>query len=305
MARNSTEKMMWIVNTIYEAGYISLKQIKKKWIDEQVADGNPLPRRSFTNYLVKAGEEGFWIENENNGEYRYFLRNPQALERGGMPRWYLNILSVKQTLSTSFQIYDRIQVEDVPSGQEHLEDVIKAMKEFHAIKFDHTHYGREEVKEHTLHPYMLKFWGQRWYVVGLDLGYNKMRTYSLDRITYLHETDEVFTIPETFCAATYFNNEFGVFHDLSHPVEKIQIWATPVQACYIRGLPLHWTQEETKRTNEYSIFELRLRVEIDFIQKILSYGKDVQVLEPQSLRDELKEHAKAMLEFYDPESLAK
>lgn len=300
MARNQLDKIVWIVNTIMDAGAISLKDLNRKWVDEEMDDGNELSRRSFCNWTAKVWDTfGISIVNEGRGSYRYYIENLKSMESGGMQKWLMNTSSVSQTLSNSMQISDRIQLEDIPSGHEHLDTIIKAMKAFHPFCFRHHNYGRDEIKEHTLHPYMLKFWGQRWYVVGKDVGYNQIRTYSLDRLMDLKVMDSNFSIPKAFSPASYFKDEFGVFHDLSHPVETVRIKVKKVQAFYLRGLPLHWSQVETERNEEYSIFEMRFRVEIDFIQKLLSYGADVEVLEPQGLRSEMKRRLTDMLAFYE------
>jgi predicted DNA-binding transcriptional regulator YafY len=36
----------------------------------------------------------------------------------------------------------------------------------------------------------------------------------------------------------------------------------------------------------------------ELVQQILSYGKDVEVLAPENLKKELKEHADSMLKYY-------
>ena len=55
----------------------------------------------------------------------------------------------------------------------------------------------------------------------------------------------------------------------------------------MRDLPMHESQQETERTEEYSIFEYRLRPTFDFQQEILWNGEDVEVLEPLWLRKEI------------------
>ena len=59
------------------------------------------------------------------------------------------------------------------------------------------------------------------------------------------------------------------------------------QANYIRDLKLHDTQEEIERNSNYSIFTYCIRPEYDFQQELMRYGEDVEVLEPQWLREEM------------------
>ena len=70
------------------------------------------------------------------------------------------------------------------------------------------------------------------------------------------------------------------------------------QANYLRSLTLHQTQREIKRTDEYSIFALRLRPTFDFQQEILSMGSDVEVLAPDWFRKDTADKVKAMWDKY-------
>ena len=63
-------------------------------------------------------------------------------------------------------------------------------------------------------------------------------------------------------------------------------------------LPLHDSQKETKRTEEYSIFEYHLKPEFDFEQEIFSNMDAMEVLEPQWLRDEVKERINNLANKY-------
>ena len=73
------------------------------------------------------------------------------------------------------------------------------------------------------------------------------------------------------------------------------------QANYLRSLPLHPSQHELKSTDEYAIFSLRVRPTYDFRQKLLSLGSTVEVLQPESLREEMKEEIAMMLKRYKNE----
>ena len=70
------------------------------------------------------------------------------------------------------------------------------------------------------------------------------------------------------------------------------------QANYIRALPLHDSQKEIETTNESVVFEYFIKPTFDFRQEILLHGEDVEVLEPESFRDEMKNVVRKMNERY-------
>jgi hypothetical protein len=57
--------------------------------------------------------------------------------------------------------------------------------------------------------------------------------------------------------------------------EKIILKCSRHQGEYIKSFPLHQSQKETKETPEEIYFEFFLHPTYDFMQEILSYGKEV------------------------------
>ena len=82
------------------------------------------------------------------------------------------------------------------------------------------------------------------------------------------------------------------------PIESVRLKVDAYQANYLRSLPLHPSQHELKRTDEYAIFSLRVRPTYDFRQKLLSFGSTIEVLQPESLREEMREEIATMLKRY-------
>ena len=109
--------------------------------------------------------------------------------------------------------------------------------------------------------------------------------YSLDRISRLQMLKETFDMPKDWNAEEFFDGCFGVFRTIGTETVKIKVTAT--QANYIRSLQLHNSQREVERNEDYSIFTYSLRPEYDFQQELLRQGEDVEVLEPQWLREEI------------------
>lgn len=82
-----------------------------------------------------------------------------------------------------------------------------------------------------------------------------------------------------------------VDEDLS-PV-KVELRAYGKQIEYLRSLPLHKSQCETSsRYGEFSVFEYKLCLTPELSTQILAMGENVEVLEPQELREEMKRRLK-------------
>lgn len=287
MAMNIINKYVWLVETIYRAHKISYEEINRKWLDdEDFSEGVELPLRTFHKWRIAVEEMfGLIIENEKRGEYRYYIENEDVITKGGMRSWLLNTICTSNLLLENRSLSDRILLEDVPSGREHLQSIIDAMKKNRLIHFTYYNYWRDDYRRHCVEPYCVKIFRQRWYMVGKMLGANAVLVYSLDRMSELRKSERTFKYPDDFDGQCFFKDCYGIMAGDGTNVEHVVLKVSAGQANYLRDLPLHSSQRETEQNDEYSIFELNIRPTFDFQQEILWNGEDVEVLEPLWLRE--------------------
>lgn len=105
-------------------------------------------------------------------------------------------------------------------------------------------------------------------------------------------------MPKDWDAKEYFAGCYGIIAGLNIDIEAIKLKVSAGQANYIRDLPLHESQEEIERNNEYSIFTYQMRTTFDLLQELLWNGGDVEVLEPASLRREMADMVERMWNKY-------
>ena len=300
MAINQLNKYVWLAETIHRArkrGGITLKEIQSRWLDSDISEGTELSRRTFINNL-HAVEELFGITIECGSGFRYHIECGDCFEEGSARNWLLNAFSLNVMVDNSRKLKDRVLLEDMPSGRNYLEYIIKAMRDNHAIFISYYSYNTEEYHEFDIHPYFLKTFKKRWYVVAYSPGTNDIRCYALDRMENVIISDKVFKMPEDLEPAEYFKDCFGIINNKCSEVQKVVLKVDAFQSNYIRNLPLHASQKETKRTDEYSIFEYHLKPEFDFEQEIFSNMDTMEVLEPRWLRDEVAERLRNLMKKY-------
>ena len=286
---------IWLVNTIYKARKISLSEINDKWIETEMSGGVEFSRTTFHRHKIAIEEMfGIYIDCDRKDGFKYYIGNEYVLQENSVQNWMLSTLSVSSLLAESMSLNERILLEKVPSGGEKLNMLIKAMKESRKISITYRRYGGHATRTFDLEPYCVKLFGQRWYMLGrfADRGF---ATFSLDRMLEVEMNDEKFKIDEDFDAASYFSDCFGVMLDENSKPEKVLIRAYGYEPYYLRDLPLHHSQHEIQSTEEYSDFELRLKITSDFKSKLLSRGEWIEILEPKALADEIIEwHQKAI-----------
>lgn len=299
MAKNLLNKYVWLVETIYKAKKISFEDINRRWLDNDLSEGKELPKRTFHKWRIAIEEMfGLIIENENCGQYRFFIQNAEDLRNGSMRSWLFNTLTVSNLMMESASIKDKILFEEIPDGQQFLPVILEALKKNTVLEMTYQSFWRDEANTFTVEPYCLKVFKQRWYLVARSPYLDKIMIYALDRVHELEPTALHFDYPEDFKAEEYFEDCFGIIADQSCKVETVKLKVAAGQANYLRTLPLHQTQKEIERNDEYSIFTVRLRPTFDFRQEILTMGSDIEVLSPKWFRAELAEISKHMWDKY-------
>ena len=162
-------KYVWVIDTIYQAGMISFEELNKKWLlDKEISRGLDIPKRTFDHWKSAIADMfGLHIENEGRGEYRYYIINEEDISKNGLRSWLYNTFCVSNALAGSQSIKDRILLEYVPSGQNYLQSIIKAMKENRVLNITYHDYNKDEDNSFDVHPYCVKL------VLGCSQNYSK------------------------------------------------------------------------------------------------------------------------------------
>ena len=294
MAANTFRRYIWLLDLLDRRGYATYEEICDAWLRSSVnEDGEELPKRTFRNHITAILDQ-FGIEIAFRKGCGYYI-NPEDQNESKTAKWMLSSLSMYNTLSECQGMKERILFDDVPA-RDGLQDLVQAMKNGNAVNFMYKSHFEEEPHDVEMEPYCLKFFKLRWYVIGRRTEDGELRTYALERMTGIEQTDRPFTIPDDFDGEAYFSNYFGV--TASGKPERIVLKAIDLEAKYIRSLPLHHSQREIETEKDYAVFELFLAPTWDFRQELLSRADQIEVLEPSELRDWMKEMTGKMRSKY-------
>lgn len=293
------KQYIWLTDTIYRSGGISLQELNERWVRTEMSGGVPMTRMTFNRHKMAIEEIfGLCIECQRKGGYYYYIENEEVLKNNNLQDWLLDSLSISNMLMESGSLKDRIMLENIPAGKEYLQPIINAMKQDYKLMMTYRKFGQTTGYTITVEPYAIKVFKQRWYLLAKD---NKRETptiYALDRILALEETEESFVYPSDFDTELFFKDYYGVLCSTKDKAQKIVIRTYPPFTNYLRTLPLHHSQKEVKTTPDYADFEFYLHPTFDFRQELLSQCNEVEVLKPAKLREEMKEMIGKMLERY-------
>lgn len=294
------KRYLWLIDTLKRNGELTFEEIADRWERSSVNDnGSVLTKRTFYNHC-QAIARHFGVDIEcrrGRGLNLYRIVNPEAIEENTLTKWALDSFSLGELLLGNADIADKILLEDIPSGREWLEPILSALQQNGEIKFGYENFvGRRY--NGCARPLCVKLFKRRWYMLVLMPNDNK-RIFSLDRIKSLELTDRRFDYPENFSPEEYFRDAFGIVAGVDRKVENMVIRTYAELPGYLRSLPIHHSQRELTTENGHTDFSLRLVPTFDFMQELLLHRDQLEVLQPQSLRNEIAELIKKMVERYN------
>ncbi len=280
------KQYVWLVNTISRAGRISLREINARWLETDMSEGVPFSRTTFRRHRAEV-EEVFGIIIDCDSENNYYIDESLTLRTDSVQQWMLSTLRVSNIVSEARGLHDRILLESIPSESGYLSKIVEAMQTSCRLNLDYRRYGNAEPSHWVIEPYCIKLFRRRWYMVG-HLPKGGFLTLSLDRITTLELSDEVFVIDKYFDASDYFSSYFGVMQGGDEPKQRIVLRAFGQERYAMRDLPIHHSQKELSKGEDYVDFEVRLHPTSDFLAHILSRGRWLKVLEPEHIAQKIR-----------------
>lgn len=191
----------------------------------------------------------------------------------------------------------QFETSTVSQGNEFLGPLLDAAKSKTACTLFYQSFKENEVKQYTIHPLLLKEYLNRWYLVAFVPERDKTLTFGLERMISIEPTRTKFAIPKGFSPENFFKYSMGISESTGKP-EKIELQFSAVAAKLIETQPLHASQQKTKELKDGAIFQFELHPCQELYNFILSYGNEVEVLKPTSLRKEIGKRLALALKYY-------
>lgn len=185
-------------------------------------------------------------------------------------------------------------------GLEHFGHILDAITSKQLISICYQPYDKPKF-EIKLSPIRLKQYNNRWYVIGKCPQFASISIYPLDRIQCIAaikgKYEEVdIDIDEIF------DDQVGIsITSRGAKVEEVILRITNERYHYIETKPIHWSQTELKDFANDNTRTIRIRVYLnkELTQQILSFGDDIEVIEPTVLRNQIKAKIAAMNKKYE------
>ena len=295
------KKCLYLINLLERRGPLTLKEINDCYEYSSLYEGDEIQPRTFARYKEFIAETFPCYIDFNQRTGKYELHRHQALygEDDSLYDYLLSAYHIEGMTELALKHREKILLSEAPTGVENVQVILEAIDKKRGIECDYYSFNKKSVKHQLLIPYFLRTWEQRWYLAAEPENHHHgISIFALERMENICLTKEKMLPSNKITAEEYFKGCFGVNHSDEQKPEKIRIKVYDTQVEYVKRLPIHESQEEVETNREWSIFEYRLVPCYNFYQQLLWHREKLEVLEPQYVRDEIKDVLKKMLEHY-------
>ncbi len=190
--------------------------------------------------------------------------------------------------SKSYKNYGRFR--------EMISQVNQAAMECRTMEIAYHSLQGESATVRKVDPYKIWFYDGTIYFIGLCHLRNEIRTFVIDRVHMLRLTEDTFQIPGNFIFEKYVKHSFGVMQD---ELKTVRIRISPSWARYVGEKTWHESQQIQKLFDGGIEIVLRVAGFDEIKQWVLSLGPEAEVIEPEELRDKIRESVKRTMASYE------
>lgn len=185
-------------------------------------------------------------------------------------------------------------------GIKHLKPLYLAIKKNQVLQI--TFKGFQDNVETTFefHPHILKQYNRRWFVYGLNNTRN-INEWSIpldERLININILEECDYLNSSTDWNSFFRTMVGVVRPKNAAVEKLVLRFHNGRESYFKTKPFQPDYEEFFEEEKKDQVWFETIINQELVQQILSYGKDVEVLEPDKLKKSMRDHVEMMQNYY-------
>ena len=316
---NRVKFYSWLIGLL-DRKHLTFEEIADEWKEARGnQDNDVLDKRTFHRYRENIQSQfGITVECNKSDGYRYYLKR-DPVDNDDVTVWMLSSLRLA-SLGDMLKYHNKVMLDTPPYNTEYLDDILAAIDKQYLLKFKYVSgFGAES--DIVLQPAFVRYYKQRWYVVGVkkqrsvsegkanssaEVDVRKLvRVLPFDRISFLKVICEKHPLSKEMkkflTPDNYYEDCFGIYRMEDVPVEKIRIRAFYPEYNLIEEVPLHESQQKVKESKDGMFWEytLTVRPSRDFLQELLWHGRNIIVLKPESLRQEMISILKDMTKSYE------
>lgn len=202
-------------------------------------------------------------------------------------------------LSDTFKVLFYDHNEDY-KGIKHLKPFYLAIKKKYAMQITFRGFKDKLDSTFEFHPHILKQYNNRWFVFGLN-NTSDIKEWSIpldQRLIKFEVLEDATYLKTEVDWETFFRNMVGVVRPKDAEIVKVVLRFYNGREHYFKTKPFQPDFEEFFENDKQNQVWFKTIINRELVQQLLSYGKDVEILEPEILKMQMKDHTEIMKNYY-------
>jgi len=271
-----------------------------RFMESEAGWSIPLRRIKFGKRVYYRYEDiSFSINNKllNETEIRQLKSALRIISRfTGTPQfeWVYEVIT---KIESKFGLIDRekeiisFEINQDLKGLNFLKNLFNAILNEQVLLIKYKDFKSTEPYDIIFHPYYLKQYNNRWFVLGLNAANNVYNwNLALDRIVSISETNYKYK-PSDIDWNEYFYDLVGVTRPKDGFLQDILLVFSKEIANYVITKPLHPSQKSKWVGDELEV-KIKVIPNNELEQLILSFGEHIKVISPQNLKEKISQRIK-------------
>jgi len=185
-------------------------------------------------------------------------------------------------------------------GIKYLKPLYLAIKKKQVLQVTFKGFKDESSTVFEFHPHILKQYNRRWFVYGFNTT-NEIKEWSIpldERLINFKILEDIDYLESNTDWDTFFRTMTGVTRPSTSKIEKVVVRFHNGRENYFKTKPFQPDYEEFFEEEKQDQIWFESIINKELVQQLLSYGQDVEVLSPDSLKTQMQEHVEAMKKHY-------
>lgn len=192
-------------------------------------------------------------------------------------------------------IYIEFEKTEYPAAEKWLSRLLPYVRSRQGLTLSYQPFNKDVPASYETTALQLKEFNGRWFLVGYNHKYSNLQNFALDR---LHDVQPNITLPAL-------SNVDELLSQLKHligvsmpatGIERVVFRISPFRRKYIETKPMHSSQQLLDDASH--TFALQVGVNVELKAQLLSFGAELEVLEPEHLRENLRKEFEEALSGY-------
>lgn len=186
-------------------------------------------------------------------------------------------------------------------GLDYLDDIYQAILKKQALEISYQSFKARQANTFVFHPYLLKEYRNRWFVLGARGDFNNLQNLALDRIKNLEKSLQPYQKNDRYDFQNYYQDVIGVTVSENVRAQEVEIFIRRSDAPYVITKPLHPSQKVLETGKEGIKISIKVQLNFELERVILGFGDSMTVLKPEKLRQRIKDKLMWAAKKYEEE----